>query len=51
MRRTNVEQANFVVLRSADIPSLLVESGYITNPSDARTWIPEDGASVSPLPS
>jgi len=35
MRRTNVEQANFVVLRSADIPSLLVESGYITNPSDA----------------
>ena len=43
MRRTNVEQANFVVLRSADIPSLLVESGYITNPTDAknldsRTW-------------
>ncbi len=36
MRRTNVEQANFVVLRSADIPSLLVESGYITNPSDAK---------------
>ena len=35
MRRTNVEQANFVVLRSADIPSLLVESGYITNPTDA----------------
>ena len=36
MRRSNVEQANFVVLRSADIPSLLVESGYITNPTDAR---------------
>lgn len=35
MRRTNVEQANFVVLRSADIPSLLVESAYITNPTDA----------------
>ena len=35
MRRTNVEQANFVVLRSADIPSLLVESGYITNAADA----------------
>ena len=35
MRRTTVEQANFVVLRSADIPSLLVESGYITNPTDA----------------
>jgi len=36
MRRTTVEQANFVVLRSADIPSLLVESGYITNPTDAK---------------
>ena len=35
IRRDNVEQANFVVLRSADIPSLLVESGYITNPTDA----------------
>lgn len=36
MRRTTVEQANFVVLRSADIPSLLVESGYITNGTDAK---------------
>ena len=36
MRRTTVEQANFVVLRSPDIPSLLVESGYITNPTDAK---------------
>jgi N-acetylmuramoyl-L-alanine amidase len=36
MRRSTVEQANFVVLRSADIPSLLVESGYITNGKDAR---------------
>jgi len=36
MRRTHVEQANFVVLRSADIPSLLVESGYITNSTDAK---------------
>lgn len=36
LRRTQVEQANFVVLRSADIPSLLIESGYITNPTDAR---------------
>lgn len=43
MRRSTVEQANFVVLRSPDIPSLLVESGYITNPTDAKnldspTW-------------
>ncbi|MES2625046.1 MAG: N-acetylmuramoyl-L-alanine amidase [Pseudomonadota bacterium] len=36
MRRTNVEQAAFVELKSADIPSLLIESGYITNPSDAK---------------
>lgn len=35
MRRTNVEQAAFVVLKSLDIPSLLVEAGYITNPTDA----------------
>jgi N-acetylmuramoyl-L-alanine amidase len=36
MRRTNVEQAAFVELKSADIPSLLIESGYITNPADAK---------------
>jgi N-acetylmuramoyl-L-alanine amidase len=36
MRRKNVEQAAFVVLKSADIPSLLIESGYVTNPRDAR---------------
>lgn len=36
MRRTNVEQAAFVVLKQADIPSLLIESGYVTNPTDAR---------------
>lgn len=36
MRRDNVEQAEFVVLKSADIPSLLVESGYITNERDAK---------------
>lgn len=35
MRRTNVEQAAFVVLKSADIPSLLIESGYVTNARDA----------------
>jgi N-acetylmuramoyl-L-alanine amidase len=36
MRRMNVEQAAFVELKSADIPSLLVESGYITNARDAK---------------
>ncbi len=36
MRRRNVEQAAFVELKSADIPSLLIEAGYITNARDAR---------------
>ncbi len=36
MRRTNVEQAAFVVLKQADIPSLLIEAGYVTNPTDAH---------------
>ena len=31
-----VEQANFVVLRSPDVPSLLVEMGFISNPNEAR---------------
>lgn len=31
-----VEQANFSVLRSADIPSILVETGFITNPGDEK---------------
>jgi N-acetylmuramoyl-L-alanine amidase len=36
MRRDNVEQAAFVELKSADIPSLLIEAGYITNARDAK---------------
>lgn len=31
-----VEQAAFVVLKSPDIPSLLVETGYISNPIEER---------------
>jgi N-acetylmuramoyl-L-alanine amidase len=31
-----VEQAGFVVLKSPDIPSLLVETGFISNPEEAR---------------
>lgn len=30
-----VEQANFAVLRSPDVPSILVETGFISNPNEA----------------
>jgi len=32
--REQVESANFVVLRSPDVPSVLVEVGFISNPKD-----------------
>lgn len=32
--RRQVESANFVVLRSPDVPSVLVEVGFISNPGD-----------------
>ena len=34
LRRTQVQRAPFLVLKSPDIPSLLVETGYISNPSE-----------------
>ncbi|MBT4520855.1 MAG: AMIN domain-containing protein [Halieaceae bacterium] len=36
LHKTRVEQASFAVLKSPDIPSILVETGYISNPSEAR---------------
>ena len=34
--KPQVERANFVVLRSPDVPSMLVETGFITNPSEEK---------------
>ena len=36
IHKKNVEYADFRVLKSVDIPSVLVESGFITNPEDAK---------------
>ena len=36
LHRKRVEQAAFVVLKSPDIPSILVETGFISNPGEAR---------------
>jgi N-acetylmuramoyl-L-alanine amidase len=36
VRKSHVQQAGFVVLKSPDIPSLLVETAYITNPGEER---------------
>jgi N-acetylmuramoyl-L-alanine amidase len=35
LHKKNVEQAAFAVLKSPDIPSLLIETGYISNPKEA----------------
>jgi len=34
--KSHVERANFVVLRSPDVPSMLVETAFITNPEEER---------------
>lgn len=36
MHQPYVEQAAFVVLKSPDIPSLLVETGFLSNPNEER---------------
>ena len=34
--KSAIERANFVVLRSPDVPSMLIETGFITNPSEEK---------------
>lgn len=36
LRRDKAQQGNLWVLRSPDIPSLLIETGYLSNPEEAR---------------
>lgn len=36
LHKKQVEQAGFVVLKSPDIPSILIETGYISNPKEAK---------------
>ena len=36
IRKTQVQQAGFVVLKSPDIPSMLIETAYISNPAEEK---------------
>lgn len=36
LHKNHVEEAAFVVLKSPDIPSLLIETGFISNPGEAK---------------
>jgi len=36
LHKSRVEQAGFAVLKSPDIPSLLIETGFLSNPGEAR---------------
>ncbi|MGM0563953.1 MAG: N-acetylmuramoyl-L-alanine amidase [Pseudomonadota bacterium] len=41
LHKRDVQQAGFLVLKSPDIPSVLVETAFITNPSEARKLLDE----------
>ena len=36
MHKRRVEQAGFAVLKSPDVPSILIETGFLSNPEEAR---------------
>ena len=42
-REQGIQSAAFVVLKSADLPSVLFEAGYISNPTDAAQLVSPEG--------
>lgn len=40
--KSDIERANFVVLRSPDVPSMLIETGFITNPQEEKRLADSD---------
>ncbi|WP_353328522.1 N-acetylmuramoyl-L-alanine amidase [Chitiniphilus shinanonensis] len=42
LHKAQVEQAGFAVLKAPDIPSVLVETAFISNPSEERKLISDD---------
>ena len=42
MHRNVVQQAGFLVLKAPDVPSMLIETNYITNPRTARLLMSQD---------
>ena len=42
LHKNHVEQAGFAVLKSPDIPSILVETAFISNPEEERKLIDDD---------
>lgn len=42
LHHSKVEEAAFVVLKSPDIPSLLIETGFLSNPREERSLIRRD---------
>lgn len=42
LHKRNVEQAGFAVLKSPDVPSILIETGFISNPGEAAKLATRD---------
>lgn len=42
MHRNGVQQAGFMVLKAPDVPSMLIETNYITNPRTAKLLMSND---------